>query len=101
MDFVSATVPRAQPQIIKNIANRKVCFQHTAEALALLALPASAHKQAQIIRESPWALSVSCCAFNRRELLGSWHAKVSTPLAADVAWHAGCAERCARGRCKR
>lgn len=27
MDFVSATVPRAQPQIIKNIANRKASLQ--------------------------------------------------------------------------
>ena len=27
MDFVSATVPRAQPQIIKNIANRKASLE--------------------------------------------------------------------------
>ena len=60
MDFVSATVPRAQPQIIKNIANRKVCSQHTAEALALLAPPASAHKQAHNIRGSPWSTFVRC-----------------------------------------
>ena len=53
MDFVSATVPRAQPQIIKNIANRKVCLQHTTEGLTLLARPASAHQQAHIIRGSP------------------------------------------------
>ena len=60
MDFVSATVPRAQPQIIKNIANRKVCSQHTTEALALTASPASAHQQAFIIRGSPWSIPVRC-----------------------------------------
>lgn len=46
MDFVSATVPRAQPQIIKNIANRKVCSQSNAVGLALCAPPAVAHKPA-------------------------------------------------------
>ena len=33
MDFVSATVPKSQPQIIKNMANKKVLLAATPQPL--------------------------------------------------------------------
>ena len=78
MDFVSATVPRAQPQIIKNIANRKVCSQRTTEGLAFPAPPVSAHNQALLMQRSPWTAYVSSCASSRGIGSELWHAKAFT-----------------------
>ena len=92
MDFVSATVPRAQPQIIKNIANRKVCSQRIAEGPALLPLRTSAQRLALLCM--PERIARMC------EVLSLWHGGAHclpgvlepSPPMADGSRHACCAE---------